>query len=134
MLQDTLQGVVLGALQQYFIFYIIFNAIAAVLLVLRRFPAGFVQWVVFTVGLVDGVLLAGLTAETGGFASNLFWVFPGLIVINALSIPLATPQIVLNLSLSVFYLGAGLAAISIGEADNFQLPTLIHRTTDFFVV
>jgi len=64
--------------------------------------------VVFVVGLVDGLLLAGLTAETGGFSSNLFWVFPGLIMINAVSIPLATPQIVLNLSLSVFYLGAGL--------------------------
>ena len=72
---------------------------AATLLVLRQFPHRFVPWVVFTVGLVDGLLLAGLTAETGGFGSNLFWVFPGLIVINALSIPLATPRSSLNLSL-----------------------------------
>lgn len=126
---DTLQEVVLGALQQYFIFYIIFNAIASVLLVLKRFPAGLVQWVVFTVGLVDGMLLAGLTVETGGFASNLFWVFPGLIVLNALSIPLATPQIVLNLSLSVFYLGAGLIAISTGETDNFKAPAYFPAST-----
>jgi signal transduction histidine kinase len=67
--------------------------------------------------LVDGLFLAGLTAETGGFGSNLFWVFPGLIVVNALSIPLATPQIVLNLSLCVCYLAAGILNISLGETD-----------------
>ena len=59
-------------------------------------------------GLVDGLLLAGLTLETDGFESTLFWVYPGLIIVNALSIPLATPQIVLNLSLSGLYLSAGL--------------------------
>jgi len=104
---ETPSDVVLEMLQRYFIFYIIFNAVTSTLLILKRFPAVLVQWVVFTVGLVDGLLLAGLTAETGGFSSSLFWVFPGLIVLNALSIPLATPQIVLNLSLSVFYVGRG---------------------------
>jgi signal transduction histidine kinase len=102
-------------LQGFFIFYIFFNAFAAVLLVLKRFPHKLVPWVVFTVGLLDGVLLAGLTVETGGFGSNFFWVFPGLIVLNALSIPLAAPQIVLNLSLCAFYLAAGVLNISLGE-------------------
>ena len=127
---STLREVFLGTLQQYFIFYLIFNAFASVLLVLKRFPAWLVQWVVFTVGLVDGLLLAGLTVETGGFASNLFWVFPGLIVLNALSIPLATPQIVLNLSLSVFYIGAGLVAIatSTGESDNLAFSDQTPRS------
>ena len=114
--------VVFEALQRYFIFYIIFNAIAAVLLILRRFPARFVQWVVVTVGFLDGLLLAGLTVETLGFSSPLFWVFPGLIVLNALSIPLATPQIVLNLALSAFYLGAGLLNASVSDTD-LQLPS-----------
>ncbi len=118
---ETPREVVLEMLQRYFIFYIVFNAVTAALLILKRFPAGLVQWVVFTVGLVDGLLLAGLTTETGGFSSSLFWVFPGLIVINAVSIPLATPQIVLNLSLSVFYLGAGLVNISVGENDFARL-------------
>lgn len=112
----------LETLQGYFILYLIVNAIASVILLLRRFPSRLVPWVVFTVGLVDGLLLAGLTFETGGFASTLFWVFPGMIVVNALSIPLAMPQIVLNLSLSGFYLGAGLLNISIGEPD-LQLQT-----------
>jgi signal transduction histidine kinase len=118
---ETPREVVLEVLQWYFIFYILFNAVTAALLVLKRFPAGLVQWVVFTVGLVDGLLLAGLTTETGGFSSPLYWVFPGLIMLNALSIPLATPQIVLNLSLSVFYLGAGLVNISVGESDYSRL-------------
>jgi signal transduction histidine kinase len=111
----TPREVVLKTLQRYFIVYLICSAIAAILLILRRFPANLVQWVVFVVGLLDGLLLAGLTIETGGFGSNLFWVFPGLIILNALSIPLATPQIVLNLSLSVFYLGAGILNTTISD-------------------
>ncbi len=110
--------VALEFLQSFFIFYIIFNAIAAVLLVLKQFPHRLVPWVVFTVGLVDGLLLAGLTMETGGFGSNFFWVFPGLILLNALSIPLAAPQIVLNLSLCAFFLAAGVLNISLGEELN----------------
>jgi signal transduction histidine kinase len=118
--------VALESLQSFFIFYVIFNAVAAALLVLRRFPHRFVPWVVFTVGLVDGLFLAGLTTETGGFGSNLFWVFPGLIVINALSIPLATPQIVLNLSLCACYLASGILNISLGETD-ISLPGTTPR-------
>jgi signal transduction histidine kinase len=41
-----------------------------------------------------------------------------LIVINALSIPLATPQIVLNLSLSIFYLGAGIINANVDDAES----------------
>ncbi|MDB6067280.1 MAG: domain S-box [Pedosphaera sp.] len=126
---STSRALVLETLQKYFVFYVIFNSVAACLLILRRFPPRFVQWVVFTVGLLDGLLLAGLTVETGGFESTLFWVFPGLIIVNALSIPLATPQIVLNLSLSAFFLGAGLVNSSVSEGDNtiYQLPTTWTR-------
>jgi len=115
------RDVFLQFLQQYFIFYVIFNAIAAILLILRRFPSGLVQWVVFTVGLVDGLLLAGLTVDTGGWSSSLFWVFPGLIVVNAISIPLATPQIVLNLSLCACYVAAGLVEVNITNSSNLAL-------------
>src|SRR5262249_36569165 len=37
-----------------------------------------------------------------------YWIFPALIVLNAISIPLATPQVVLNVLLGIFYLSAGL--------------------------
>lgn len=115
--------VVQETLQRYFIFYIFFNLVAAVLLILRQFPPRLVQWVIFVVGLVDGLLLAGLTLETGGFVSTLFWVFPGLIMVNALSIPLAMPQIVLNLMLSGFYLGAGLLYITVSESPSTMYET-----------
>ena len=121
----SVQAVVVETLQNFFIFYLVFNAVAAVLLILRRFPPRFVPWVVFTVGLVDGLLLAGLTAQTGGFGSNLFWVFPGLIIVNALSIPLAAPQIVLNLSLCACYLAAGILNISLTEPENPPLQPKI---------
>ncbi len=123
----TPREVVLETLQRFFILYIVVSAIAAVLLILRRFPSRLVQWVVFTVGLLDGLLLAGLTVETGGFSSVLFWVFPGLIVLNALSIPLATPQIVLNLALSAFYIGAGLLNTSVNDNIDLQLPPSYYR-------
>jgi signal transduction histidine kinase len=45
---------------------------------------------------------------TGGFESILYWVYPAVIVLNAISIPLATPQIVLNLLLGIFFLSSGL--------------------------
>lgn len=127
--QSATWGVVQNTLRHFFIFYISFNAIAAILLILKQFPPRLVQWVVFAVGLVDGLLLAGLTLETNGFGSPLFWVFPGLIIVNALSIPLATPQLVLNLSLSAFYLSAGLLFITVEQSDSTMYPTpaITHR-------
>ena len=109
-------------LRGFFIFNVILNGIAALLMVMKQFPHKLVPWVVFTVGLLDGVLLAGLTMETGGFGSSFFWVFPGLIVLNALSIPLAAPQIVLNLSLCAFYLAAGVLNISLEKLTVGPLP------------
>lgn len=104
----NIYGVVLETLRDFFGFYILLNLLVEVsFLVIRHFPLGAVQWVVFVLGLVDGVFLAGLTLLTGGFDSVLYWVFPGLIVLNAVCIPLATPQIMLNLMLSVFFLLAG---------------------------
>lgn len=76
--------------------------------VVRRFPPGTVPWIVFAIGLGDGVFLGGLTVLTGGFESILYWAYPVLIVLNAVSIPLAAPQIVLNLLLGIFFLSAGL--------------------------
>jgi signal transduction histidine kinase len=119
--QTMPQEVVFETLQSYFIFYILFAGLSGTLLILRRFPSALVKWVVFVMGLLDGLLFAGLAVETGGFESNLFWVFPGLIILNALSIPLATPQIVLNLLLSVFYLGGGLLNAKLSDTE-LQLP------------
>ena len=93
---------------------------AVVFYVPRRFPPGIVQWLVFIIGLGDGVFLGGLTVLTGGFDSILYWVYPGVIMLNAISIPLATPQLVLNLALSMFFLMAGL--IEAGAQAELSLP------------
>lgn len=119
---ETQRKLAFETLQGYFIAYLIVSAGAAILLTIQRFPGRLVPWVVFVMGLFDGVLLAGLTMETGGFGSDLYWVFPGLIVLNALSIPLATPQIVLNLFLSLFFLAAGLADVRMRENEPPLLP------------
>jgi signal transduction histidine kinase len=111
----TTRSVVQETLKNYFLVYIFCNFLGALFFYFwRRLPPGLFQWLAFTMGLLDGLFVAGMTIVTGGFDSIVFWVFPCLIVLNALSIPLAMPQIVLNLLLSLFYLGAGLLTPNIG--------------------
>jgi signal transduction histidine kinase len=105
----TTRSVVQDSLKHFFLVYVFCNLAGALLFGLwRRLPPGLFQWLAFTLGLLDGLFIAGLAMVTGGFESILFWVFPGLIVLNAISIPLAIPQIVLNLLLSLFFFGAGI--------------------------
>lgn len=105
--EKNMTSVVMDYFKNYFLIYLLCNFAGALLFISwRRLPPGLIQWLAFTLGLLDGVFMAGMTMVTGGFASIAFWVFPGLVVLNALSIPLATPQIVLNLLLSMFYMSA----------------------------
>jgi len=98
---ETVQGIIVA-------YVLTVIAVTVFFFVVRRFPAGFVQWLIFFLGLADGLFLGCLTILTGGFDSILYWVYPALIIVNAASIPLATPQIVLNLTLGIFFLSAGL--------------------------
>ena len=84
------RSVVLDTLKNYFLVYLFCNFLGVLFFVLwRRLPPGLFQWLAFTLGLLDGLFMAGMTVVTGGFDSIVFWVFPGLIVLNALTIPLA---------------------------------------------
>ena len=104
---SSTRSVVQDTFKFYFLIYLVCNFVGVLCFISwRRLPTGLVQWLAFTLGLLDGLFMAGMTIVTGGFVSTVFWVFPGLIVLNALSIPLAMPQIVLNLLLSVLYLSA----------------------------
>jgi signal transduction histidine kinase len=97
--------------------YIVVNAVVAgMLLAMHRFPLMLIQWVVFAMSLVDGVFLSALVVVTGGYDSILYWLFLGLIVRGAVSVPRATSQILLNLTLTVCYLMAGGIDISITKA------------------
>jgi signal transduction histidine kinase len=126
----TTRAVVQDALKEYFLVYILCNLLGALFFCSwRRRPPGLFQWLAFTMGLLDGLFIAGLMIVTGGFDSIVFWVFPCLIVLNALSIPLAVPQIVLNLLLSLFYLSAGLVVPGIGEGTAMPAPPpSLHAT------
>ena len=126
----TSYGVLLETIQNTFNAYTFLIIGATVLLtVVRRPPPGSVQWVVFVIGLGDGVFLAALTVLTGGFESILYWVYPAVIVLNAISIPLATPQIVLNLVLAILYLVAGLIESNTNtHFERYLSPSSVHRT------
>jgi signal transduction histidine kinase len=109
----------LGALEiavettQYLLWiYIVINAVVAgLLLAMRRVPLPLVQWAVFAISLVDGIFLSALVALTGGYDSILYWLFLGLIVRGAVSVPRATSQILLNLTLTSCYVMAGVINI-----------------------
>jgi signal transduction histidine kinase len=105
-------GVVVETIQDLCLTYAALILVLTVLfVVVRRFPPASVQWFVFLLGLADGIFLGGLTVLTGGFESILYWVYPVLIILNAATIPLAMPQIVLNLTLGIFFVSAGLLEI-----------------------
>lgn len=108
-IENGMSSTVFENLRIVTIVYILFSVgVACLVWIARQFPLSLVQWVILVTGLVDGAFLAAMMLIKGGFESTLFWAFPGLIVINALSIPLAAPQLILNLSLSAFYMGAGI--------------------------
>lgn len=127
--KQSLHSVALDFLNRFYIVYIAFSVIAAGMFFLhRRFPAGMFRWVVFVVGIFDGLFVASLVFLTDGFGSIAYWIFPALIVLNALSIPLAVPQFVLNLLLGFFYLIAGILYAEIPPTEIQLPPVALFRT------
>jgi signal transduction histidine kinase len=107
--EQSIYSLMLEILRWFFVVYVAGNCVAGgIFYSWRRFPPVIFQWLVFTLGILDGLFVAGLVFLTDGFESMAYWLFPGLIVLNAISIPLAMPQIVLNLLFSVFYVTAGI--------------------------
>ncbi len=112
--------------QYFFWLYILVNAlVAALLLGMRWVPLALIEWAVFVISLVDGIFLAALTLVTGGYNSILYWVFLGLIIRSAVSVPRGTSQLMLNLTLSACYMLAGVIDLSLAENldafDRFSL-------------
>ncbi len=114
--------VALETTSRFFLFYLLAHiAVGAVFMAVRRLPLHVLQWTIFALGLLDALLFASLTLITSGFDSILYWVFPALIIHNAISIPLATPQIGLNLLVSLFYVLAGALDVAISGQDDIFL-------------
>ncbi|HTV41545.1 MAG TPA: HAMP domain-containing sensor histidine kinase [Candidatus Sulfotelmatobacter sp.] len=111
----SIQTVILEMLRSFLIVYVVCNVIAAAIFYSWKwFPTGLFQWLVFILGLLDGLFVSSLMVITGGWQSIAFWLFPVLIVLNSISIPLAVPQFVLNLLLSVFFIGVGIVYANMG--------------------
>jgi signal transduction histidine kinase len=112
------QTVAQQTIERFFIIYLIINfGVAGTLIFGRKVGSLVMQRIIFTASFLDGLFLAALTFTTGGFDSILYWLFLGLIVRNAVSCPLAVPQLILNFSASLCYLAAGL--LDVGIAGNF---------------
>jgi signal transduction histidine kinase len=88
---------------------------ALILCFTARLPLRIVQWSVFAVSLVDGVFLSALVLVTGGYDSVLYWLFVGLILRNAASLPPTIMQMVLNLSIALCYVVAGVMDVAVSE-------------------
>ena len=123
--EDALQSV-----KFFFLIYVVVNVGTAILLIgAAEVPLKWLQRVVFMMAILDGLFLAALAMVTGGFDSLLYWVFLGLIVRNAVSIPEALPQIIVNLLVSFCYVLAGFLDKLISEAEAELLKSITHFGT-----
>jgi len=94
--------------RSFFWFYISVNILMAwVLFANRRLKPNVIEWSVFAMCLIDGIFLGVLTLATGGYNSVLYWLFLGLIVRTAVSVPRGATQLMLNMTLTTCYLLAG---------------------------
>jgi signal transduction histidine kinase len=111
---SSLLDVTVETVQTIFGFYILANAILALLLLgMKHLPLAIVQWTVVTSSLVDGLFIAGLALISGGLDSVLFWLFVTLIVRNAVSVPPGFSQLFLNVAISLCYVLVGVLDISV---------------------
>jgi signal transduction histidine kinase len=132
------QTVAQQTIERFFLIYLVMNAgVAAILIYARKMAEALVQRIIFTSSFIDGLFLSALTFVTGGFDSVLYWLFLGLIVRNAISCPLAVPQLILNFSASICFLAAGvldaLVADTTPEFDELA-GAFSARTTEPFVL
>jgi signal transduction histidine kinase len=125
------QTVAQQTFERFFFIYLIFNlVVAGILNFPRRISVTTVQRTIFTSNFLDGLFVAALTFVTGGFDSILYWMFLGLIVRNALSCPLAIPQLILNFSASICYFAAGLFDMMISDSAQSLNGTDEHLTVE----
>ncbi|HTB82566.1 MAG TPA: HAMP domain-containing sensor histidine kinase [Candidatus Sulfotelmatobacter sp.] len=111
--------VTVEAVKSVFIIYIVLNLLLALpILAVRRIPLAALQWTVVTSTLTDGLLLAGVTLITGGLDSILYWLFIGLIVRNAASIPPGFSQLFVNFTTSLFYVLMALLDATITNTED----------------
>jgi len=94
-----------------FLVYAALNAVTGCVLVwVPQLSLKKIEAMVFSIGVLDALLMGTLTVLSRGFDSNLYWVFPVLILHNALAIPVALPQLLLNFFVSAAFMLGGFLA------------------------
>jgi len=113
-LASSVLDVTVETVQSLFWFYVVGNvAFALLMLNPARLPLAVVQWTVVTSSLVDGLFITGMALLTGGLDSILFWLFVGLVVRNAVSVPPGVSQLILNFAISLCYILVGVLDVSV---------------------
>lgn len=124
---ETIRSLILG--------YLLINVTAAAIFYrTKKLPAAVVSWILFTLGILDGVILACLTFVTDGFDSTLYWIFIGVIANNALCVRSAGPQIILNLLVSFFYLVSGVIDVTVTTQDIIAKEDFAEETAEPFLL
>jgi signal transduction histidine kinase len=107
-----------NVLRTFYLIYFCANVGAAIVVWgMEELSVRLVERVVYSVALLDSIFLAALTLVTGGFGSILYWLFPGLILRNAAVVPRADVQIMVNVSVAVFYAVAGILHPMLDRAE-----------------
>jgi signal transduction histidine kinase len=107
---------------QSFGFYLTANiALAVFFLKSHRISLVWGRRLVFVMSVLDSLFLAAIVVITGGFDSALYWLFLGLIVRNAVSFPIARVQIILNVTLILSFVCAGVIQSIANDYDLSQL-------------
>ena len=118
--------------QYFFWLYVAVNLVVGGLLIaMKRLPLNFLQWVVFATGLMDGIFMSMLVLVTGGYNSVLYYLFVGLIIRSAVSIPRATSQIALNLTLTACFMFAGFIDVLVAENLSADARANLRLSEDY---
>jgi signal transduction histidine kinase len=104
------------AAKSFFWIYVAVNGVVAgLLLAMRRLPLALIEWIVFAISLIDAIFLSSLTLVTGGYNSVVYYLFLGMIMRSAVSVPRALSQLILNLTLSACYVLAGIIDVAVAQ-------------------
>jgi signal transduction histidine kinase len=113
---------------QYLFWFYVLASVAFALLMLKpaRWPLAIVQWTVVTSSLVDGLFIAGMSLLTGGLDSILFWLFVGLIIRNAVSVPPGFSQLIVNFAISLCYILVSVLDVSVVNNVDVSALHMLH--------
>jgi signal transduction histidine kinase len=131
----TAREIAEAGVERFFIIYSILNtANAAYLIAKRRLPLARAHRFIFGISVLDSLFLGALTVVTGGFGSILYWLFPGLLVRNALSHPAARPQLILNFTVVFSFVAAGVLDVFVTNYDVSIFEQPMDSTTEPIVL